>query len=182
MNPPTGPVPPRWKRVTLPGLPRGVSVLSIPGVGTGWYRRDSQYWLVRVGRLVLVAAVLAVQLLVYRLVLVGDPHARPLGAQWWGVLLFGLLAGAEGYRAAGSASGGPFTGVRPRNKVTDALLTVAFVVYFVATVLIAPGFFLAATVDGLRPVPHNERIARSDLDAQLDGRKAGKAGKARRRS
>ncbi|MDH6143371.1 hypothetical protein P3T35_005405 [Kitasatospora sp. GP30] len=174
MPTPTGAIPPRLKRVHLQGLPSGVAVLSIPGVGTDWYRRGGRYWAARAALVVIMAALAGVQCLFYKLILADDPHTTRFGAEWWAVAAFGLLATVEGFRVAFLSRAFPFAELRRRQpKPVQNLLALPALVYLVSVLFLAPGMSLAAAVESLRPVPWDERIARADLDAQLRARKAG---------
>jgi hypothetical protein len=147
-----------------------VTVLSIPGFGTGWYRRGLDYWMVRGIRLALAAGVVIVQLLLHELILADDPHATRFGTEWWGVVGFGVLATAEGFRMAFVSRALPFGKLLDRpGKLLRALIVAPLVVYLLSTLVLAPGAFLGATIDAMRP-NRNERIARADLDAQLRAR------------
>ncbi|WP_329583044.1 hypothetical protein OG500_23090 [Kitasatospora sp. NBC_01250] len=161
-------VPPSWERVHLPHLPDGVTLLSIPGVGLGWYLRRWRYWAARVIILALAAGAMAVSLLMYKLILVDDPHTTRFGAEWWGVVAFGVLATIEGFRMAFFSRELPFPGLRkPPSRAIRNLLALPLLVYILSIVFLAPGVFLSATIDALRLVPHHERTARDDLIAQL---------------
>ncbi|MDH6113296.1 hypothetical protein P3T36_001820 [Kitasatospora sp. MAP12-15] len=160
--------PPDWARVQLPQLPAGVTAFSIPVFGTTWYERRWGYWTARTLYLAVAVAIVAVQLLMYKLILVDDPNTTHFGAIWWGVAVFGVLATAGGLRMALFGGGLPFARLRrhPRKLIAN-LFGLPLPLYLFCVAFLAPGLFLSFTVDGLRPTLYAERIAREDLDAQL---------------
>lgn len=170
--------PPDWNRVHLPQLPSGVTAFSIPVFGVSWYERRLGYWTARALYLAVAAAIVAVQLLLYKLILVDDPHTTRFGAIWWAVAVFGVLATAGGLRMALFGGGLPFPRLRrhPR-KLVAVLFGLPLPLYLFCVAFLAPGLFLSFTVDALRPTLYAERVAREDLDAQLRAR----PGRARKR-
>lgn len=165
---PDSALPSRWSRVAPKGLPEGVTMLSLPGVGTGWYGRGVSYWIARLIIFALYAGTVVFQVLIYKLILWDDPNTTRFGAMWWGVLIFGTVATAEGLRVT-----------RPGNRLlwkvlqTDpgrlirTVLTVPFLTYAFSVAFLAPGIYLGGTIKYLQPITWEERIARADLDAQL---------------
>jgi hypothetical protein len=145
-----------------------VTVLSLPGTGTEWVRRGCRYWRSRALQAAWIALPIAVQLLAYRLVLTDQTHLPRFSASWWAVLVFGLLATAEGLRVGLRHPAPPFAHLleHPNRQVRKAFAPFA-ICYVVAILLLAPGAFLATLLDALRPAPRDERAARADLDAQL---------------
>jgi hypothetical protein len=147
---------PRWQRLSHPGLPHGVTLLSLPWVGATWHGRGAAYWRGRVTAVVVLGGMVAVYVLLYQLIL-GDA-ARRSGphTEFWvttacmvALTVFGGVANAVPERV----TGGP-------------LRALALVSY-----LLAPGGWLVALVRQLAPTPLNERIAQADLDRQLHGKR-----------
>jgi hypothetical protein len=151
----TGSPSPRWKRVSVDGLPRGVTVLSLPWVGTTWYRRGPGYWRGRLTAVVVLAVVVAVYALLYQLILSDTTHRSGYGTAFWVtvacmavLIVFGALADWL-----------------PRSGVTRVLALLCY--------LLAPGAWLAALIGQLMPTPPAERVARADLRRQLAERRPG---------
>ncbi len=149
-----GTPPPRWRRVGGgQGLPRGVTLLSLPWVGITWYGRGAAYWRGRVGAVVVLAGTVAVYVLLYQLIL-GDAVRRSgYHTDFW--VTSACMAALT---LIGAACGG-------RNGLARPLRLLVLVCY-----LFAPGGWLVGLVRQLLPTPPDERVARADLARQLADR------------
>jgi len=146
-----------------PELPHQVTLLGIPVHGTSWYHRGVHYWTTRLLLVLLMAAVVTLYVLLYKLILWDSPaQVGHFGAVFWGILAFGAVATAEGVRLSVRADGLEFA-------LHAASLPV--LVYVVCVFLLAPGVYLGLVVDGLSPRTRHERIAWADLQRQLAERR-----------
>jgi hypothetical protein len=143
---------PRWQRVAGP---RGVTLLSLPWVGTAWYQRGPGYWRGRITAVVVLAAVVAVYVLLYQLVLADTVRRTGYGTEFW--VTVACMAALTVY--------GAILDLLPRTKVTRVLGLLSY--------LLAPGAWLVALIGQLVPTPPAERTARDDLRRQQSGVDAG---------
>lgn len=140
---------PRWHRVADPGLPHGVTLLSLPWVGTTWYRRSAGYWRGRVTAVVVLAAAVTVYGLLYQLILSDATRRSGYGTEFW--VTASCMAALTVFGAVAD--------ILPR---TRAIRMAALPAY-----LLAPGGWLVALVKQLIPTPPDERVAQADLRRQL---------------
>lgn len=168
LPPSDGVVSPKWRRVQLSDLPEGVTALSVPGVGTSWYRRGITYWINRLVTFAMFVTLAVVYVLLYKMILWDDPNTTHFGAMWWGVLIFGVVTTAEGYRVALPGRRLLWKVLRTNpGRLVSAVLAVPFFTYALSVAFLAPGIALSRAVQSLSPTTPDERIARADLDAQL---------------
>lgn len=132
------------------GVPRGVTLLSVPWVGTTWYGRGGAYWRGRVGAVVVLAALVAVYVLLYQLILRDAVHRGGHHAEFWvTVACMGAL----------TLSGAVLGGRRGLPWPLRVLLPIS--------VVLSPGGWLVALVRQVLPTPPDERLARADLERRL---------------
>ncbi|MGF1427218.1 hypothetical protein [Kitasatospora sp. LaBMicrA B282] len=165
----TTPVVPRsWRRVHLAAHPPGVTVLSLPFLGTGWVRRGVRYWWGRVLALALFSGMVALQVASWWGALGDHSTGGRLGGAGWAIVVVGVLGTLEGLRMVLFRRGIPLFRLwsHPRPYVRG-LYALPLVVYLLFVVVLTPGLFLSLLVEWLRPTLTYERTARADLDAQL---------------
>ncbi|HEY1570857.1 MAG TPA: hypothetical protein VGG05_05905 [Pseudonocardiaceae bacterium] len=143
----------RWRRVTgTPGLPHGVTLLSLPWAGTTWYGRGAAYWRGRIGAVVVLAVLVAVYVLLYQLILGDAVHRSGYHTEFW------VTAACMAVLTLVGAVFGSRRGVAGPPRI---LLLVSLV--------LAPGGWLVALVRQVLPTPPDERVAKADLARQLAG-------------
>jgi hypothetical protein len=155
-------------------LPPGVTVTSLPGLGTSWYERRFSYWCRRAGAV----ALFAIAVVVYVLIIAGIVRAAgPPGSPGFLALLtaevvftivtviwsfrhlwrLGITGRAlRRNRAAGASAG---MAAFWAGGVGAALLIVG--------ALLTAGFVLAALAVWLTPIPPTERYARQRMEEDL---------------
>jgi hypothetical protein len=159
------------------GLPPGVTIARLPGLGTSWYERGILYWARRVGNVLLLCTAVAT----YAAIITGVVLAagRPGSAGFLAVLsaeiAFSLATGVFSFRHLWRIGiGRP---ARPANRgVSSAGVSAALGAFWlggigalilVVSVVLTSGFALAALAIWLVPVPPTERRARGRLTDEL---------------
>jgi len=159
------------------GLPPGVTIARLPGLGTSWYERGILYWARRVGNVLLLCTAVAT----YAAIITGVVLAagRPGSAGFLAVLsaeiVFSLATGVFSFRHLWRIGiGRP---ARPANRgVSSAGVSAALGAFWlggigalilVVSVVLTSGFALAALAIWLVPVPPTERRARGRLTDEL---------------
>jgi hypothetical protein len=137
--------------VAGPGLPHGVTLLSLPWVGTAWYRRGPGYWRGRATAVVILAGVVTVYVLLYQLIIADTARRTGHGTEFW-VTVSGMAA---------LTAFGAIADLLPRTRVMRLLGPLPY--------LLSPGAWLVVLVGQLLPTPPDERIARDDLRRQQSG-------------
>ncbi|MCX4746755.1 hypothetical protein OG455_14705 [Kitasatospora sp. NBC_01287] len=128
----------------------------------------------QVGRLLtfaLLAGTVVPYVLLYRLLLWDNPGARHFGAVFWGVLAFGVLATAEGFRLAFLRRALPLAGPRRHSSgLVRHPAGLLVLLYLLCVVLLAPGVFLSGAVDCLHGRRYAELQARRERGAERRAR------------
>jgi len=164
-------IPAGWKRYQASGLPRGVTIVAIPLIGTAWYSRGARYWRLRIGLAVLLLAVSACYLALDALILWDDHSRNGYSAAFW--ITGGIIAVITVASVIDSLLSGrkPLTRVR---RVGNPILRGASGILRVLMILVlrflTPGLYLAVLFETVRAHPANERAAKADLTAQLAAR------------
>jgi hypothetical protein len=155
-------------------LPPGVTITSLPGLGTSWYERRFSYWCRRTGGV----ALLVIAVTVYVLIIAGIVGAAgPPGSPGFLALLtaeivFTIVTGIWSFRHLWRL-GGTARALR-RNRAAGASAGMAAfwaggagaALLAVGTLLTA-GFVLAALAVWLTPIPPTERYARQRMEEDL---------------
>jgi len=159
------------------GLPPGVTITRLPGLGTSWYERGIVYWARRLGNVLLLGIAVAT----YAAIITGVVLAagRPGSAGFLAVLsaeiVFSVATGVWSFRhlwrigiskparpgSRGMASAGAST------ALSAFWLGGAGALILLVSILLTSGFALAALAIWLLPVPPAERRARGQLADQL---------------
>lgn len=161
-------IPARWKRYHAPRLPRDVTVVAIPLIGTTWYSRGARYWRLRVGLAVLLLAVCACYLALYALILWDDHKRNGYSPAFW--ITAGILMALTGVSVLNYAltRRKPLTRVNKiRNPFLRDVAGFLRVLIVLGLMLLTPGLYLVALFESVRPRPANEHAAKADLAAQL---------------
>jgi hypothetical protein len=163
------------------GLPPGVTIDRLPGLGTSWYERGLVYWARRVGNVALLGVAVATYaaIITGAVLAAGQPGSAGFLAALTAEIVFSLATGVWSFRhlwrlglskparptSRGAASAGASTalGAFWVGGVGALVLVVA--------ILLTSGFALAALAIWLLPVPPAERRARGLLANQLSSRR-----------
>jgi hypothetical protein len=162
-------VPDSWPRRPAPAsLPHGVTLVSVPVIGTSWHERGAAYWQKRVWYALLLAATAAAYVALYALILWDDHHRNGYSTAFWvtGAVMLVLTAAAAAIALRGR--GMPFRrAVRSTSGLARAAGSTAQAVFFLVLYLLTPGLYLAGLTEALRREPSSEWAARADLEKQL---------------
>jgi hypothetical protein len=169
-----------YHEVTFPpraGLPPGVTIAKLPGLGTSWYERGILYWARRVGNVLMLCIAVAVYAAIITGVVLaaGRPGSPGFLAVLIAEIVFSLATGVFSFRHLWRIGiGRP---ARPANGgFTSAGLSAALGAFWlggigalilVVSVVLSSGFALAALAIWLVPVPPTERRARRQLADEL---------------
>lgn len=159
------------------GLPPGVTIARLPGVGRTWYERGFMYWFRRVGDVLLLALMVTMYTLVIAGVVLaaGRPGSPGFLAALITEIVFSLVSGVFAFRHLWrTALSKPE--LPGSQRMTRAGAGTAYAVFMagglgalllVVSVLLSSGFALAALAIWLVPVPPAERRARRLLAQEL---------------
>jgi hypothetical protein len=162
-------IPSSWPRVQAPGQPRGVTIAATPVFGHTWYTHDARYWAKRVGFVLILALPIVGYLLIYAVILLSDHSRNGYSVAFWvtGAILLALTTAAA---VAVITVGDRLPGTRLSTSDSALARTagqLSRLICLVVLYLMTPGAYMAALVDGLRPLPETEKAARADLELQL---------------
>jgi hypothetical protein len=159
------------------GLPPGVTITRLPGLGTSWYERGIVYRARRLGNVLLLCIAVAT----YAAIIAGVVLAagRPGSADFLTALsaeiVFSVATGVWSFRHLWRT--GISKAARPANRgVAGAGASTALSAFWlggagalilVVSVLLTSGFALAALAIWLLPVPPTERRARDQLADEI---------------
>jgi hypothetical protein len=163
------------------GLPPGVTIARLPGLGTSWYERGILYWARRAGNVLLLCVAVATYAAIITGVVLaaGRPGSPGFLAVLIAEIVFSVATGVFSFRHLWRISiGKP---ARPANRgVTSAGVSAALGAFWlggigalilVVSVVLTSGFALAALAIWLVPVPPTERRARRQLAGELKVRR-----------
>lgn len=161
-------IPAAWKRYQAPGMPRGVTIVSIPLFGTTWYADKGRYWQLRIGLALMLLFISATYLFLYALILWDDHMRNGYSPAFWITACVITLITVASVIDSVAARHKPLTRIRrygnPILRNTAGILRVLMVLVLR---FLTPGLYLAVLFETLRPQPRNERAAKADLTAQL---------------
>lgn len=169
-----------YREVAFPpraGLPPGVTIARLPGLGTSWYERGILYWSRRAGNVLLLCVAVATYAAIITGVVLaaGRPGSPGFLAVLSAEIVFSLATSVFSFRhlwrigVSRPAQAG-------HRRVTGAGISAALSAFWlggigalilVVSVVLTSGFALAALAIWLVPVPPTERRARRQLADEL---------------
>jgi hypothetical protein len=159
------------------GLPPGVTIARLPGLGTSWYERGIWYWARRAGNVLLLCVAVATYAAIIAGVVLaaGRPGSPGFLAVLIAEIVFSLATSVFSFRHLWRI-GISRPARRANRRLTSAGVSTALSAFWlggigalilVVSVVLTSGFALAALAIWLLPAPPAERRARRQLAEEL---------------